>query len=144
MYANITCQEFALILWRVNFVRVVNMLRYIPIIRYCKAISRRASVLHEHWNKKISYRLPFLTCTTCINKIQKLFVLRKHYIGTNNAIVQFCMSMTEAINHIRGGYWAWSHAGCWENTRKACKSSVLLTSQVGHCAGNPLENMCWG
>ena len=34
MYVNVTCQKFALILWRVNFVRVVNMLRYIPIIRY--------------------------------------------------------------------------------------------------------------
>ena len=34
MYVNITCQKFALISLHVNFVRVVNMLHYIPMIRY--------------------------------------------------------------------------------------------------------------
>ena len=47
-----------------------------------------------------------------------------------------------------------THAGCWENTRKACKSraegewftsfsSVLPTSQVGYHAGKPIESVVY-
>ena len=46
-----------------------------------------------------------------------------------------------------------AHAGCWENTRKGCKSlastrdlqafrsSVLPASQVGYHAGKPIERV---
>ena len=47
-----------------------------------------------------------------------------------------------------------THAGCWENMRKACKSrakgewftsflSVLPTSQVGYQAGKPIESVVY-
>ena len=36
-----------------------------------------------------------------------------------------------------------THLGCWENTRKACKSRacVLPTSRVGYHAGKPIESV---
>ena len=47
-----------------------------------------------------------------------------------------------------------THAGCWENTRKACKSRaegelftsfsiVLPTSQVGYQSGKPIESVVY-
>ena len=47
-----------------------------------------------------------------------------------------------------------THAGCWENTRKACQlraegewftsfSSILPASQVGYHAGKPIESVVY-
>ena len=39
-------------------------------------------------------------------------------------------------------YGAINHAGCWENTRKACLS-VLPTSQLVYCASKPIERVVY-
>ena len=63
----------------------------------------------------------------------------------------------EAIDHTFYGFTGvMNHLGCWENTRKACKSraekasdlqafrsSVLPTSQVGFHAGKPIESVVY-
>ena len=38
-----------------------------------------------------------------------------------------------------------THLGCWENTRKVCKSRacVLPTSRVGYHAGKPIESVVY-
>ena len=39
-----------------------------------------------------------------------------------------------------------THLGCWENTRKACKSlfsRVLPKSRVGYHAGKPIESVVY-
>ena len=62
----------------------------------------------------------------------------------------------EAIDHTFHGFTGViSHLGCWENTKKACKSraeasdlqafrsNVLPTSQVGYHVGKPIESVVY-
>ena len=61
----------------------------------------------------------------------------------------------KAIDHIFYGFTGViTHLGCWENTRKACKSRaegdwftrfsrVLPTSRVGYHAGKPIESVVY-
>ena len=61
----------------------------------------------------------------------------------------------KAIEHTFYGFTGViTHAGCWENTSKACKSlafgswftsfsSVLPTSRVGYHAGKPIESVLY-
>ena len=50
----------------------------------------------------------------------------------------------KALDHTFYGFTSViTHLGCWENTRKACKSltRVLPTSRVGYRAGKPIESV---
>ena len=76
-----------------------------------------------------------------------------HWLIFNH--VKFSYWFALAIDHTFSGFTGViTHAGCWENTRKACKSwaqgewfrsisSVLPTSQGGYHAGKPIESVVY-
>ena len=72
--------------------------------------------------------------------VLKLYFLPKRLHSTKSYFIK-------AIDHTFYGFTGMiTHLGCWENTRKACKSRadrVLPTSRVGYHAGKPIESVVY-
>ena len=79
LYVNITFGKFALILWRVNFVRVINMLRYIPIIRYLITWNFRNTLISRFWGSHISQPPFAILRKSCILTLFNFAVLSETY-----------------------------------------------------------------
>ena len=123
-------------------------------VKYSKSLHNKSRCLntmevfsdlqnHRHWDILVFSKSSYSTETSWSRFCFALYIFtayRFEYLSNVHPFYGFTGVIT--------------HAGCWENTRKACKSwaegkwfpsfsSVFPTSRVGYHAGKPIESVAY-